>query len=65
MADWISVKDKLPARGVRVFVANRSGEVSTGVYIPSIMFWELDSETMDDDIVLWMPVPGLPDINTT
>lgn len=62
MAEWISVKDKLPDDGKEVLFSDGSS-IMVGWYNADEEFWELTDADMivyAVDVTHWMPLPEPP-----
>ena len=63
---WISVKERLPAKGLRVIVRDGHNMVTTGwrsyyVDVKGNELWEVDgAHNYRNDVTHWMPTPEPP-----
>lgn len=66
---WISVKDRLPERGVIILISYKSGnftgefarrETTIGIYGPGV-FYESSRLEVLDHVTHWMPLPDPPE----
>ena len=60
MAEWISVKDRLPENRNRILIYNKEGEIGTG-YFSSDYFWP-DGDYMSSNVTHWTLLPDPPEV---
>lgn len=61
MADWISVRERLPEQVGDYLVCTEDAEVFVCDYIPSVEFWMCGDEIICfGRITHWMPLPEPP-----
>ena len=66
MSEWISVKDRLPAKGIDILIVDNNtvkfGLYDTGTNGDKFYTTNFEQFLLTDNVTHWMPLPSAPEM---